>query len=150
MSWFTDLFSSGVKEVVSEIGDIIDDVVTSDEERLQAKERLTIIMNEFALKQAANANKFESEVTARHKVDMLSDSWLSKTIRPMVLIITMATIYLLIYLTVFSMLDESQIRVLEAWIPMVSGLFGTMVIFYFGSRGIEKINKMRMPKDAHN
>lgn len=142
-NWFTELFSSGVREVVHEVGAIIDNLNTSDEEKLLAKERFTQIMNDFSLRQEENANKFESEVTTRHANDMVSDSWLSKNIRPMILLVSMTVMYLLIYLTVFAVLKDSQIRVLEAWIPMMSGLFGTMVIFYFGSRGIEKVQLMR-------
>ena len=146
MSWFTDIFSSGVKDVIGEVGDIFDDMHTSDDEKLQAKERLAAIMNGFELKQQENANKFESEVTDRHTNDMVSDSWLSKNIRPLTLAITGGTIYLLVYLTVFGTLTELQVRVLEGWVPMLVGLFTTMVVFYFGSRGLEKVNLGKNPK----
>ena len=146
MSWFTNLFSAGAAEVVSEVGDLFDDLFTSDDERLQAKERFATIMNDFTLKQLEAANKFESEVTARHAADMASDSWLSKNIRPLTLAVTGSTIYLLVYLTVFQELSKMQAQVLDSWIPMLTGLFTTMVVFYFGSRGLEKVNKLRKLK----
>lgn len=144
MSWFTKLISSGVADVIDETGDMLDELFTSDEERLEAKARFGEIMNNFKLKQEDNANKFENEVTARHAADMASDSWLSKNIRPLTLAITGCTIYLLVYLTVFNnSMTTTQVGVLQAWIPMLTGLFSTMVVFYFGSRGLEKVNKLK-------
>lgn len=147
MNWFTKIFSSGVKDVIGEVHGIVDTLHTSTEEKLEAQQKITSIMNAFKLTQEENANNFESEVTQRHANDMKSDSWLSKNIRPMVLLITMITIYLLVYATVFAALKDSQIEVLKAWVPMLSGLFGTMVVFYFGSRGLEKIQTIRKEKN---
>ena len=143
MSWFTNLFSTGVSEVVSAVGGVIDDLHTSDEEKMLIQQAVAKELQSFELKVMAEANKFESEVTARHSNDMKTDSWLSKNIRPLTLAITGATIYLLVWTTVFSDLSNTQIGVLEAWIPMLTGLFSTMVVFYFGSRGLEKVAKMK-------
>ena len=42
MSWFTDLFTGGVDKVIGSIGDVIDGLSTTDEERLQAKLKIEI------------------------------------------------------------------------------------------------------------
>lgn len=47
MSWFTDLFSSGVAEVVDSVGNTIDKLVTSDEERGALKVEITKEINRF-------------------------------------------------------------------------------------------------------
>ena len=65
--------------VIKQVGSVIDDLVTTDEERLAAKQKIQEIL-EQADKEA------QQQVTERWKYDMQSDSWLSKNIRPMVLI----------------------------------------------------------------
>ncbi len=143
MGWFTDLISGGASDLLDSAGKIIDDLVTSDEERLDAKNRLESIINDYQSKVLEAQSKLDKEITERLRIDMSSDSWLSKNVRPLMLAVTAGTIYLLVYLTVFTSLTELQIRVLEGWIPMIVGLFGVMVSFYFGSRGIEKISNIK-------
>ncbi len=40
MSWFTNIFSSGVSGVIDSVGTAIDKLVTSDEEKMQLKNEL--------------------------------------------------------------------------------------------------------------
>ncbi len=143
MGWFTDLISGGASTLLDSAGKIIDDLVTSDEERLDARNRLESIINDYESKVLEAQSKLDKEITERLRIDMASDSWLSKNVRPLMLAVTAGTIYLLVYLTVFTSLTELQIRVLEGWIPMIVGLFGVMVSFYFGSRGFEKISNIK-------
>ncbi len=143
MGWFTDLISGGASTLLDSAGKIIDDLVTSDEERLDARNRLESIINDYESKVLEAQSKLDKEITERLRIDMTSDSWLSKNVRPLMLAVTAGTIYLLVYLTVFTSLTELQIRVLEGWIPMIVGLFGVMVSFYFGSRGFEKISNIK-------
>lgn len=73
----------------------------------------------------------QKNITERHKNDMISDSWLSKNIRPL------ALVWLLILLTIamFVKLPEGVLLLLEAVLTLV-------FTFYFGSRGLEKITNM--------
>ena len=74
--------------LIKDIGKIIDNLTTTDEERLEAK-RMVQELLEKADKDA------QEQVTERWKFDMESDSFLSKNIRPMVLIFltTMFTLF---------------------------------------------------------
>jgi len=65
--------------VIKEVGQVIDDLTTTKEEKLEAQRLITEIL-EKADKEA------QEQVTARWDSDMKSDSFLSKNIRPMVLI----------------------------------------------------------------
>jgi triphosphoribosyl-dephospho-CoA synthetase len=138
MSWL-----NLVGQIFQPAADLIDNLHTSDDEKAEAQRKLQEIINSAEQRVMEHAEKFESEVTQRHANDMKSDSWLSKNIRPLTLMVTMATIYILVYATTFKSLSDGQVSVLQAWIPMLTGLFGTMVVFYFGSRGIEKIQKIK-------
>ena len=65
--------------VIREVGKVIDDLTTTEEEKLEAQKKIVQILEE-ADKQA------QEEITARWTADMASDSFLSKNIRPQVLI----------------------------------------------------------------
>jgi len=77
-------------------------------------------------------------ISSRWKSDMTSDSWASKNIRPYTLA------FLTISLTAFIILDSSgdSFKVDEAWINLLKNLLITVYLAYFGSRGVEKFNKI--------
>ena len=84
--------------------------------------------------------KIESEsVTARHKTDMSSDSWLSKNVRPLALVFLTVTTMVLAYLSIFSSLTEPQIKTLDMWLGVLLPLLLTSYGFYFGGRSLEKV-----------
>ena len=78
--------------LIKDVGGVIDKLTTTDEERLAAKHKIQELL-EQADKDA------QAQVTDRWKADMASDSFLSKNIRPLVLI------YLTIVFTVLSFFD---------------------------------------------
>ena len=65
--------------VIKEVGNVIDKLTTTEEERLEAKKQLQIIFEEAD-------NNAQQQVTDRWNADMNSDSWLAKNIRPLVLV----------------------------------------------------------------
>ena len=65
--------------VIKEVGDVIDKLTTTKEEKLLIKKQIQEIMEK------AN-NDAEEQITRRWESDMKSDSWLSKNTRPMALI----------------------------------------------------------------
>ena len=81
---------------------------------------------EARLQEAWNAE--QKQITARHDADMHSDSWLSKNIRPMVLIYLMA----LFTLAFFRDVPDTTMQLLQS-------LLLTTFAFYFGSRTLEKL-----------
>ena len=73
------LISGGASKLVDSVGSVLDNVITTDEEKLEAKRKL----KELILSHEA---QMQQNVTDRWKSDMNSDSWLSKNVRPLVLI----------------------------------------------------------------
>lgn len=116
--------------VIKDVGEVLDELITTDEERLQAKQKITKIL-EQADKEA------QEEVTARWKYDMQSDSFLSKNIRPMVLI------YLTIIFTALCFTDGNigEFKIAEAYIPIFQTLLVTVYGAYFVGRSWEKSRK---------
>lgn len=113
--------------LIKDVGSVIDSLTTTDEERLEAKQKL----QELLEKADQDA---QSQITERWKLDMQSDSFLSKNIRPLVLI------YLTVIFTVLSFFDGNigGFQVDEAYIPIFQSLLITVYGAYFVGRTWEK------------
>jgi hypothetical protein len=128
MSFFSKLFNSG--ELVKEVGSVVDNLTTTKEEKLEAKKKLKEVLLDYE-------KAIQVEVSERWRVDMQSDSWLSKNIRPMVLIFLCFSTVLLIFI------DSGVItfRVDESWVELLKVVLMTTVGAYFGGRSFEKSKK---------
>ena len=116
--------------LIKDVGKVMDDLTTTDEERLAAKQKIEELL-EQADKDA------QDQVTERWKLDMHSDSFLSKNIRPLVLI------YLTVIFTALSFFDGNigGFQVDEAYIPIFQSLLITVYGAYFVGRTWEKNKK---------
>lgn len=142
MGWFSKIFSSGVSSVVDSIGNAIDKIHTSDEEKLKLKNELAEQMNDLEKATQGHVERLESEITARHTNDMKSDSWLSKNVRPIMLIVLTVAMIGLMFSSVFTPLAATQITALQSWIPLLQALLITVYSFYFGGRTLEKVKNV--------
>lgn len=109
---------------------IVDEVITSKEEKLQLKNQLHKIVQE-------QESLIEKQVSKRWVSDMSSDNWLSKNIRPMSLI------FLTVVFTIISFADGNigKFTLDEGYKPIYQSLLLLAYGAYFGSRGLEKIKK---------
>lgn len=116
--------------LLKDIGKVIDNLHTSDEERLEAKQKLQELL-EQADKEA------QDQVTERWKYDMQSDSFLSKNIRPLVLV------FLTVMFTLFAFTDGNigEFKVQKEYIPIFQTLLITVYGAYFVGRTWEKGKK---------
>jgi hypothetical protein len=119
-----------IKSLVGEASNIIDAVVTTDEERLDAKRKL----KEIILSHEAQLQK---NVTDRWKADMNSDSWLSKNVRPMVLLFLIICTMLLIFIDAGTI----SFSVEDKWTDLLQLVLITVIAAYFGGRSAEKFKK---------
>ena len=116
--------------VVKQVGDVIDNLSTSEEERLEAKRKM-----EEVLMQAES--QAQEQVTRRWEADMKSDNWLSKNIRPLICIFLTA---IFVVLSVFDG-NMGDFVIQESYIPIYQTLLITVYGAYFAGRSIEKIRK---------
>ena len=116
--------------LVKDIGDVIDKVTTTDEERLQAKQNIQELLEKAD-------NDAQTQVTERWKLDMQSDSFLSKNIRPIVMV------FLTSMFTVLAFTDGNigQFTIQKEYIPIFQTLLITVYGSYFVGRTWEKNNK---------
>ncbi len=124
------LFQAITGGLLKDIGKVIDNLHTSDEERLEAKQKLQELL-EQADKEA------QDQVTERWKYDMQSDSFLSKNIRPLVLV------FLTVMFTLLAFTDGNigGFRVQEQYVPIFQSLLITVYGAYFVGRTWEKNKK---------
>ena len=124
------IFSAGASTLVDSVGGVIDDLVTTDDERMAAKAKLKQIVLDHEA-------KMEQNITDRWTADMNSDSWLSKNVRPLVLIFLVVCTVLMIFI------DAGSIKfvVEEKWTDLLQLVLITVIGAYFGGRSIEKVRK---------
>lgn len=136
MSWFSNIFSSTVGTVIDSVGNAIDKLVTSDAEKLQLHNELAKIQVEAELREEELRLKYEEEISKRHQADMLSDNWISKSIRPLTLI------FILVMYSLLSISSGFNFQVTEAYVKLL-GEWGMLIMsFYFGGRSIEKVTQI--------
>ena len=118
--------------LIKDVGNVIDKLTTTDEERLAAKQKI----QELLEKADQDA---QTQITERWKLDMQSDSFLSKNIRPLVLI------YLTVIFTALAFFDGNigGFKVAEEYIPIFQSLLITVYGAYFVGRTWEKSKKIK-------
>jgi hypothetical protein len=131
MSFISKLFTTNAKDLVGEVGNVVDNLTTTQEEKLEAKRKIKEITLSFEA-------ELQKEVSKRWEQDMNSDSWLSKNIRPLTLIFLVFSTVLLIFI------DSEMInfKVQEKWIDLLQIILITIIGAYFGGRSYEKIKRL--------
>ena len=132
MSILTSLFSGGAADLVKGVGGVIDDLHTSKEEKLAAEQKIKELVASYEV-------EMEKQITDRWKADMASDSWLSKNVRPLVLVFLVVSTVLMIFI------DAGTINfVVEAkWTDLLQLVLITVIGAYFGGRTMEKRKKQQ-------
>jgi|TARA_R110000787_G_scaffold7110_1_gene24528 hypothetical protein len=130
MSILTKILSGGAADLVKGVGGIIDNLHTSKDEKLAAEAKIKDLVMGYEA-------EMQKQVTERWKMDMQSDSWLSKNIRPLVLIFLVVSTVLLIFI------DAGAINfIVEAkWTDLLQLVLITVIGAYFGGRSLEKVKK---------
>ena len=132
MSFISKLFTSNAKNLVGEVGNVVDNLTTTQEEKLEAKRKIKEITLNFE-------TELQKEVSKRWEQDMNSDSWLSKNIRPLTLIFLVFCTIILIFI------DSGKIdfKVQDHWIDLLQIILITIIGAYFGGRSFEKIKRLK-------
>ena len=116
--------------IIKEVGNVIDKLTTTKEEKLEAHR----LIQEILEKADSDA---QAQVTDRWKADMASDSFLSKNISPLVLI------FLTAVFTILSFFDGNvgEFSVAEQYVPIFQSLLITVYGAYFVGRTWEKAKR---------
>ena len=125
-----NLLSGGAADLVKGVGGVIDDLHTSEEEKLAAEQKIKEIIANYEV-------EMEKNITSRWEADLKSDSWLSKNVRPMVLIFLIVCTMLLIFIAAGAI----KFNVKDSYIDLLQLVLITVIGAYFGGRSFEKVKK---------
>ena len=130
MSVLGQIFSAGAGDLVKNVGGVIDNLHTSEEEKLEAAQKIQELV-------ASYETQMEKEISSRWDADMKSDSWLSKNVRPLVLVFLVISTVLMIFI------DAGTINfvVEPKWTDLLQLVLITVIGAYFGGRSLEKTKK---------
>jgi hypothetical protein len=124
------IFSSGAANLVKNVGGVLDNLTTTKEEKLAAELKIKDMIMGYEA-------EMQKQVTERWKVDMNSDSWLSKNIRPLVLVFLVVATVLLIFIDAGTI----SFKVQDKWTDLLQLVLITVIGAYFGGRSLEKVKK---------
>ena len=116
--------------VIKEVGNVIDKLTTTKEEKLEAQRLIQDILEKAD-------SEAQEQVTERWKADMASDSWLAKNIRPLVLV------FLTFIFSILAFADGNigEFKITKEYIPIFQSLLITVYGAYFVGRTWEKAKK---------
>ena len=124
------LFSGGAAELVKGVGGVIDNLHTSGEEKLEAERKIKELIANYEV-------EMEKNITSRWEADLKTDSWLSKNVRPLVLIFLIVCTMLLIFIDAGAL----EFEVKSSWVDLLQLVLITVIGAYFGGRSLEKVKK---------
>ena len=130
MNVLNKIFSAGATELVKNVGGVLDNLTTTKDEKLAAEQKIKDMIMGYEA-------EMQKQVTERWSMDMKSDSWLSKNIRPLTLIFLVISTVLIIFIDA----GVLQFDVKSSWVDLLQLVLITVIGAYFGGRSLEKVKK---------
>jgi len=127
MGILNKIFSGGASDLVEGVGGVLDNLTTTKAEKLEAKRKMKELI-------ANHEAKMEQNITDRWSADMNSDSWLSKNVRPLVLVFLVVSTVLMIFIDAGTIAFEVE----QKWTDLLQLVLITVIGAYFGGRTMEK------------
>jgi len=124
------IFGGAAGGVAEKISGIIDKHTFSKEEKARFEKEMT----EVFIKAEQD---MQHNVTERWKADLEHGNWLTRSVRPLVLVFLIVTTVLMVFIDSGSL----QFNVEEKWTDLLQLVLITVIGAYFGGRSIEKVRK---------
>ena len=124
------LFGNAGGGIISKLAGVADKFIQTKEEKADFEKQMTQIMIDA---EAA----MQKNVTERWKADLEHGNWLTRSVRPLVLI------FLIISTVILVFIDSGSIKfaVDEKWTDLLQLVLMTTIGAYFGGRSVEKFKK---------
>lgn len=126
----------GIDDVIGAGLQIVNKLIPDPAERAKAELEVLKMKQNGDFREIEAALSLQAELTKRAENDMKSDSWLSKNIRPLVMIYLL----LLVTLSGFELLS-----VKAEFLAMIKSFTEFGLMFYFGGRTLEKVAAIASP-----
>ena len=124
------LFGNVGGSIADKISGIIDKHTFSKVEKAEMEKE----MNQVFLNAESKLNE---SITERWKIDLKSDSYLSKNVRPLVLIFLITSTVLLVFIDAGAI----NFNVKDSYVDLLQLVLITVIGAYFGGRSFEKVKK---------
>jgi len=126
------IFGKAGGSVVDKLAGVADRFIRTKDEKAAFEKEMTQI---FIEAEAA----MQKNVTDRWKADLEHGNWLTRSVRPLVLIFLIVTTVLMVFI------DSGSItfNVEQKWTDLLQLVLITVIGAYFGGRSFEKFNKQK-------
>jgi len=126
------LFGNAGGGIVDKLSGVVDRFVRTKDEKAEFEKQMTEILIEA---EAA----MQKNVTERWKADLEHGNWLTRSVRPLVLV------FLIVSTVIMVFIDSGSIdfAVEEKWTDLLQLVLMTTIGAYFGGRSVEKYNKIK-------
>lgn len=124
------LFGNSGGAVVDKLANVADKFIRTKDEKAEFEKEMTQIFIEAE-------KEMQKNVTERWKADLEHGNWLTRSVRPLVLVFLIVTTVLMVFI------DSGSINfaVEEKWTDLLQLVLITVIGAYFGGRSVEKIRK---------
>ena len=124
------LFGNGGGAVVDKLAGVADKFIRTKDEKAEFEKEMTQIFIEAEAQMQKN-------VTERWKADLEHGNWLTRSVRPLVLVFLIVSTVLMVFI------DSGSIafQVEDKWTDLLQIVLITVIGAYFGGRSVEKLRK---------
>ena len=124
------LFGNSGGAVVDKLANVADKFIRTKDEKAEFEKEMTQIFIEAE-------KEMQKNVTERWKADLEHGNWLTRSVRPLVLVFLIVTTVLMVFIDSGSI----EFTVEEKWTDLLQLVLITVIGAYFGGRSVEKIRK---------
>jgi len=124
------LFGNAGGGIVDKLSGVVDRFVRTKDEKAEFEKQMTEI---FIEAEAA----MQKNVTERWKADLEHGNWLTRSVRPLVLVFLIVATVLMVFIDSGSITFEVE----DKWVDLLQLVLITVIGAYFGGRSIEKVRK---------
>tara|TARA_R100001463_G_scaffold17468_1_gene44676 strand:+ start:1379 stop:1777 length:399 start_codon:yes stop_codon:yes gene_type:complete len=124
------IFGDAGGNVVDKLAGVADRFIRTKDEKANFEKEMTQIFIEAE-------SQMQKNVTERWKADLEHGNWLTRSVRPLVLIFLIVATVLMVFIDSGSL----AFNVEEKWTDLLQIILITVIGSYFGGRSIEKIRK---------
>ena len=124
------LFGNAGGAVVDKLASVADRFIRTSDEKAEFEKEITQIFIEAE-------KEMQKNVTERWKADLEHGNWLTRSVRPLVLVFLIVSTVLMVFIDSGSI----QFQVEDKWTDLLQIVLITVIGAYFGGRSVEKIRK---------
>ena len=129
------IFGNAGGAVVDKLAGVADKFIRTKDEKAEFEKEMTEILIDA---EAA----IQKNVTERWKADLEHGNWLTRSVRPLVLVFLIVATVLMVFIDSGSL----QFEVDAKWVDLLQLVLMTTIGAYFGGRSVEKYNKFKNGK----